>query len=388
MPRERLLARAVLALNAVGLVLSLLLLYVHRQLAISDGQYTSFCNLGTSVNCDAVLGSPYAAFLGLPVAAWAALTYILLIVLGLVSHPGARIAVLVVAAWTAGFSLVLGVVSLSVLGTVCLMCAGLYVVNTGLLVAGTWHAGARVRARTTGAAAAIPFVLAITVGAATARTTWHGATIPRTVAELRTLHPEFYRWYQERPVAAAALALPAAPVHARGPATAPVTIVEYSDFACQHCARTARDLEQLLASRPAAVRLVYRHFPLDMSCNTAVQHSVHPSACEAAAAAECAGEAGKFWEFHDYLFAHQGEDDFERIAAQLGLDLDRFRDCTRSGRGRDPVTRDVAAGVALGIDSTPTLFFNGRTVRGALDAPFYEYVLLIEAGESAAATSN
>jgi protein-disulfide isomerase len=388
MRREHLLARTVLALSAAGLVLSLLLLYVHRQLVISEGSYTSFCNIGDTVNCDAVLASPYATFLRLPVAAWAALTYAVLLALGLLSHSAARLAVLVTAAWAAGFSLVMAAVSIAVLGALCLMCTGLYVVNAGLLVAGAWHAGARVPMRTTVAAAVLPFVLAVAAGAAAARTTWRDRSVPLSIVELRAQYPEFPQWYREQPVAAAALPASAAPLHARGPGTAPVTIVEYSDFACQHCARASRDLERLLAIRPAEVRLVFRHFPLDTSCNAAVRSTLHPTACAAAAAAECAGETGKFWEFHDYLFAHQGENDFDRVAARVGVDMDRFRHCMESGRGRVAVERDIASAVALAVDSTPTLFFNGRTVRGALDAPLYEYALLIEKREPTPGTSD
>jgi protein-disulfide isomerase len=384
MRREHLLARIVLALSAAGLVLSLLLLYVHRQLVIGEGSYTSFCNIGDTVNCDAVLASPYATFLRLPVAAWAALTYTSLLALGLVPHSAARLAVLVAAAWAAGFSLVMAAISIAVLGALCLMCTGLYVVNAGLLVAAASHAGARVPPRTTVAAAVLPFVVAVAVGAAAARTSWRDRSVPMSIVELRALYPDFPQWYREQPLAAAALAAPAGPrQHARGPAAAPVTIVEYSDFACQHCARASRDLERLLAIRPAEVRLVFRHFPLDTSCNPAVRSTVHPTACAAAVAAECAGETGKFWEFHDYLFAHQGENNLDRVAARVGVDMDRFRQCMESGRGRVAVERDIASAVALAVDSTPTLFFNGRAVRGALDAPLYEYALVIEQREAA-----
>jgi protein-disulfide isomerase len=167
-------------------------------------------------------------------------------------------------------------------------------------------------------------------------------------------------------------------VHAKGPPDAPVTIVEFSDFSCQHCARASRDLEQLVATRPAEVRLVFRHFPLDSTCNPAVTHPVHPAACAAATAAECAGEAGRFWEFHDYLFAHQDTKDFAQVATSLGLDTTRFRECLASGRGSAAVTRDAVDGAGLGVESTPTLFINGRTVRGALSARLYEFALAIE----------
>jgi protein-disulfide isomerase len=198
------------------------------------------------------------------------------------------------------------------------------------------------------------------------------------LADVRAREPEFYRWYQDLPVVTAAAEVPPGPAHAKGPAAAPVTIVEYSDFACSHCARARRDLDRLIAERSSDVRLVFRHFPLDTSCNPTLRHSVHPTACEAAMAAECAAELGKFWEFHDYLFDNQQPHDYPRAAAALGLDLERFQSCLASGRGREAVARDVAAAASLGVESTPTLFINGRTVRGALDSRLYEAALVIE----------
>jgi protein-disulfide isomerase/uncharacterized membrane protein len=366
-----------LALSALGLVLSLVVLYVHWQLATGGDGYTSFCNVSDQVNCDVVLASHYATFLGVPVAAWSALTYVLIGVLARAGLPWAPLALLAVVGWATGYSIVMGVISLGVLGAVCLMCTGLYVVNACLFAAAIAHAAGRAGPRAAIAVAALPFLVAVAAGTGEAWRIAPSATTPGNLADAAGKDPEFTRWYRGLPVVAEARRLPD-PAHAKGSPDAPVTIVEFSDFSCQHCARASRDLERLVAARPAEVRLVFRHFPLDPTCNPAVRRAVHPAACAAATAAECAGEAGRFWEFHDYLFAHQDTEDFVHMATLLGLDATRFRECIASGRGRAAVTRDAADGAGFGVDSTPTLFINGRTVRGALSPSLYEFVLAIE----------
>ena len=378
---RRLPDKGISVLAAVGVLLSLVSLYVHRKLAASAGAYTSFCNVGAQVNCDAVLQSVYATLFGVPVAAWSALTYAIMTALSLAAGMPAALALLALAGWSVGYSAVMAAVSFGVLRTVCLLCSGLYVIGAALLLLAFRRVLREAGGRVAFAAGLLPTALAVAFGWVTTA----GAPAPAPlgdIAEVRAREPEFFRWYQDLPVVAAASEMPPEPVHSKGPAAAPVTIVEYSDFACSHCARARRDLERLIAERPRDVRLVFRHFPLDTSCNSTLTHSVHPTACEAAMAAECAGELGKFWEFHDYLFDNQQPHDYPRAAAALGLDPERFKSCLASGRGGETVARDVAAAARLGVESTPTLFINGRAVRGALDSRLYEAALAIEKSEA------
>src|SRR5205085_2217337 len=112
--------------------------------------------------------------------------------------------------------------------------------------------------------------------------------------------PKFYAWYTKLPIRSMN-DLVTADCHRKGPENARVAIVEFSDFQCPFCAQAFRDLRQLMRERPD-VSLVFRNFPLDTSCNAQVSHSLHPDACLAACAAECAAQQGHFWEYHDALF--------------------------------------------------------------------------------------
>jgi len=146
----------------------------------------------------------------------------------------------------------------------------------------------------------------------------------------------------------------------RGPADAPVTIVEFSDFECPYCRRMVEPLRELQARYPREVRLVYRHYPLV---------EAHPNARLAAEAAECAGEQGRFWEAHDALFATRERLQpaaIRQIGGKLELGARQFEQCLDSGRHARRVLDDLAAAEAAGVAGTPAFFINGRFINGAV----------------------
>jgi protein-disulfide isomerase len=144
----------------------------------------------------------------------------------------------------------------------------------------------------------------------------------------------------------------------RGAQGAPVTIVEFSDYQCPYCRQAEDVLARISAEYGERVRVIYRDFPLDF----------HAGARPAAEAARCAGESGRFWEYHDLLFVAQPA--FSRAnlltyARRLDLDVPRFAACLDSGRFRAAVDRDLEEGLGLGVRGTPTFFINGQRLVGA-----------------------
>jgi uncharacterized OsmC-like protein/predicted DsbA family dithiol-disulfide isomerase len=140
--------------------------------------------------------------------------------------------------------------------------------------------------------------------------------------------------------------------HARGPASAEVTVVEYGDFACPHC-REARGVVQSLLERFPQVRFVFRANP---------RSHLFPAAPLAAEAAEAAAAQGKFWEMHDLLFDNQealSPETVLRLARQLGLDLERFEEELRTGAHRRTVREQEISGWHSHVLATPTFFING-----------------------------
>ncbi len=166
----------------------------------------------------------------------------------------------------------------------------------------------------------------------------------------------------------------------RGPDDALLTIVEFSDFGCRFCVRSQAVLAQLERLYPGQIRWVFRHFPLDEDDGTL-----------AAEAATAAGLQGRFWPMHDRLFEVRGQVDrvaVELYAAELGLDLARFRADLDRGAAREVVLADWRDGVRLGISGTPAFFVNGRALHGARPVAAFAQVIgqeLVRAREAAAA---
>jgi protein-disulfide isomerase len=145
----------------------------------------------------------------------------------------------------------------------------------------------------------------------------------------------------------------------KGPARAPVTIVKFEDFHCPFCKRVQPTIAQILTRYGNKVRLVHRDFPID---------SIHPAARMAHEAARCANEQGKFWQYHDVLYANAPKAeaaDLKSNAEKVGLNVPAFEKCVESGKFRDVVQKDVDDGARLGVNGTPTFFINGRLLSGA-----------------------
>ncbi|SHN76451.1 Na+/H+ antiporter NhaA [Geodermatophilus obscurus] len=163
--------------------------------------------------------------------------------------------------------------------------------------------------------------------------------------------------------------------HVRGPADAPLTLVEYGDFECPFCGRATGTVEELRERFGDRLRYVFRHVPLV---------DVHPHARLAAEAAEAAAAQGRFWEMHDRLFAGQDRlmpADLLEHAAAAGLDVSRFARDLGSSRFARRVEEDVESAEVSGVTGTPTFFVNGRRHTGPFDTGSLAAALLAAGGE-------
>ena len=170
---------------------------------------------------------------------------------------------------------------------------------------------------------------------------------------------------------------------------APVVIYEFADFQCPGCGQFASFVTPLIKERlvePGLVRFVYYDFPLAM----------HPHAFLAARAARCANEQGRFWEYHDLLYARQptwsamrdATDFFVELGAEAGLDTGAFEGCVRSDRFAQEVTESLRLGESLQVRGTPTLIINGKRLDSGIPS-FAELEQLVreEAGMAAGAAA-
>lgn len=156
-----------------------------------------------------------------------------------------------------------------------------------------------------------------------------------------------------------------------GEASAPVEVIIFGDYQCPYCERLYQDTEKKLREeyvKAGKVKVVYRDYPL----------SGHPAAQPAAEAAECAGDQGKYWQYHDALFERQATImtlDYIGLAGELGLNKAAFQSCVETHKFAAEVAKDLADGTAAGVDGTPASFVNGQLISGAVPYASFKTVI-------------
>jgi protein-disulfide isomerase len=149
--------------------------------------------------------------------------------------------------------------------------------------------------------------------------------------------------------------------HIRGPATAPITLLEYGDYQCPFCGEAAPIVDEVQRRLGDKLRFVFRNFPLT---------EMHPHAEHAAEAAEAAAAHGKFWEMHDALYANQDALDDRHLAeyaASLGIKAGEIQKALARHAYGDRIREDFMSGVRSGVNGTPTFFINGVRHDGPFD---------------------
>jgi protein-disulfide isomerase len=162
-----------------------------------------------------------------------------------------------------------------------------------------------------------------------------------------------------------------------GGASAPITIVAFSDYECPYCKKSEDVVALVMTTYGDKVRYVHRDYPLPF----------HKSARPAAETARCAGEQGKFWEVHDALYKEQAltPEKVTTIAVAAGVDKTKLDECMASGKAKTMVDEDLAAGGEVGVSGTPAYFINGRMLSGAQPIERFKSIIdseLAKAGKS------
>jgi len=168
------------------------------------------------------------------------------------------------------------------------------------------------------------------------------------------------------------------PARVRGNPKAKVMIVEFSDFQCPYCGGVQATLQSVLAKHPDTVALAYRDMPMS---------KIHPLARKAAEAARCAGEQGKFWEYHDLLFADQSKLDQDGLmgkARTLKLDEQQFESCLGSEKFKAQIQQDSQDGMRAGVSGTPGFFINGIFLSGSQPESAFENLVQEQLSASSA----
>ncbi len=400
LPRSWPLAAAAL-LALLSAVVAGYLGWVHLALLHGAGSFESLCNLGSGFDCDAVNTSRWSELAGLPISFWALPLYLCMVLLawrGLSdSRRGARArgALVLIAVWNALVSLVLASISVFVIGTLCLFCCVLYGLHALTLLLVLLPPGGRRPAipdlrdmalcgALGGLVLLLLYPLTLVIGAGLDQ---------QVVASLGASEPHT----EQR--SAGAIQLPETMVdlplraHAPsvGPAAAAVTVVELSDFQCSHCRRVWGSMATLEERYGDRVRFVFKHLPLDQACNPALPRQLHPRACAAAVASQCAHRQGRFWAYRDLLFQNQrhlDDDDLLAFARRLDLDPQAFSGCLGDPAVLAEIELDIADAQELGVTGTPRSYVAGREFRGAVSTAILDAGIRVALGEAEAATDG
>lgn len=393
----------ILVVSLVGIVLSAVALYTHIGSVVSQGAYQSFCNVGEQFNCDKVNTSAWSKLFGIPLGSYGfvffgIIFFLAFAFLGLQSVLVANV-LLVFALFAASFSIFLFFISKFAVGTFCLLCIGLYLVSFIILLSALFLnssqsflvklqqgikgiilfpvtffslKGSSAVVSTLG----VVFFACLIFGIDTLNAHFEKSFRKATVGQVLTVQNQeqsdlFLQWQQTPPETFSLVEQQGAVSDfSHGPSTAPVTIVEFSDLQCPACQHAATVLEELVARHPGKIRLIYKHYPLDSTCNTAMPRSIHQYACLAATLAQCSGAQGRFWESIDLLFGwdyHSAPPLLEDVKkallqefAKISLDVSEVQRCLDQGLAAQKVANDVELGNKLGITGTPTLWINGK----------------------------
>lgn len=372
-PRRNSWIIAGLLLAVVGLGISLYSTMHHLDVKAS-GQTDAACNINESFSCDEVALSEYSEVFGVPLGVYGLGYFLALAVLLIMTFMGGKTAREHLHAYTAMVvtgvlvSLILGGISHFVVGSYCLSCMGIYGVTLLQAIAlfffkseipDNMNAQSLFSGGTT-AAIAVAAVVAIFMFWAPAQ----DATSAQTADSSEI--PKYGKEQHDIPIAKSAYA-GLGEDYRKGPENAAVVIQEFADFQCPACARISSTVAALAKEYPNRVQVIYRNYPLDNACNGSIKNRMHENACDAAVMARCAGNIGKFWDYHDRIFALQSTMNSNMLKEQakaVGLSDDQIAGCWDNKDILAKIREDVSLGNKLGVNSTPTLFFNGRKYLG------------------------
>jgi protein-disulfide isomerase/uncharacterized membrane protein len=396
MRKKFLIVVAVAAL--LGAVLSIMSTTQHFRIQKEGLEKASFCSISETINCDVVNASSYSEFLGVPIAWWGLIYYLIVGVMALsvfFSKKDRRATASVAWFMSLGgilYSFYLGYVSFFILGVLCIECLGMYLANIlitiflfislGIPLGGIVKFIKDYLKAMVGKDSNIGFapkvlkhvvIVAIVFGLswitiAQIQAAQGGGKRSVAVDELvnayysQSLHsievnPEWPVW---------------------GNPDAKVTIVEFSEYQCPFCRLAAFNVKSYLQEFKNDIRYYFVNYPLDNSCNDNMKRPMHKYACFAGKAAICAQAKGEFWSFHDELFRKQRKLSRKTIlgmAKERGWNPEEFLACINSPETDARIRREVAAGRKIYISGTPTIFLDNRKVRYWRDPKFLRAVV-------------
>ena len=373
-------AYAALCIAGIGVSAELTRIHVFVH---TDPDYHSVCAVSEGVNCETVAASPFSVFAGAPVSVWGMGGYALMGMLALWGLSKRRRLheawpwglLLLLTAFSVAASAMLAFISLTRIDSLCLFCTASYAINLGLLalvIVAVRRANVRfteILALDSKTLASRPVVTTIVL-----------ALMLSAAISLPGLIPAYWKTPEWLDLPALDTGVNPKGHHWIGAKTPAITIVEFSDYECPHCRAAHKAIRVLAARYPDEIRLVHRHFPLDMACNPRIPRPFHTRACFFAEAAECAEREGRFWEMNDALFATQERVKTENVdpvdlAVRLGLNRSAFKECLESHAAAGRVADDLQEAADKKLKGTPSFLIDDRLFLGKIPEKEIERLL-------------
>ncbi len=385
-----------LVLVTIGAVLSVILLVHDLSLILNPLAEPSFCSFSRSFDCDAVARSAYAQLFGIPISSFALFYYLALwwlIAAIPVNHRHAASAAAVFLVLPIIPSILLFFISAFVVQALCLMCLLLYVLNIALLCLSRVFLcpDGFVSTLLTGVQAVVCFFLEPNHGDRRFFLSRHGILSGLVLfLALASSLPQAVLWIGKRGKSSHAMRaeLKAALQQWEGAETqeiavdlssdrttsdliigdpgAPITVIEFSDFECPFCRGASFALKQQLKEFGGSIKVIFKNFPIDSSCNPNIKGKRHRYACHAALMTRCAWEQGslQFVAMHNALFLRPELSDeiLQALPAELKLNQFRFDTCLQSPATQARIGQDIESAMRVGLKVTPSFFINGKPV--------------------------
>lgn len=369
--------RVIALLALAGLITSTYLAVSHYR-NFMDIDYQSFCAISRSLNCDTVSQSPYAVFIGVPVAVWGGLGYLFFLMATMLfkpewkKEPGFAL-LCVLAILFSMISIILALVSSFWVHSYCIMCMVTYAINF-LLMMLAWMAQKRF--------GIAPFFSNLKLNTAYLLQKKKrllqccAVFISLTLAAI-LFYPKYwvYPTFAETKDIHQGITKDGHPY--LGAETPVLTIVEFADYMCFQCGKMHSHLRRLVNEYPDRIRLVHRQFPLDRLINPMVKDTFHEKSSLLSLLALYAAESGKFWQVNDILFREAREKkefNFEAIAEEAGLDLSGFKPAVDKGGLWAKLSNDVRTGLENGITVTPSYLIDGKLYSGVIPPEVFDPV--------------
>ena len=360
----------------LGVVVSAYATHHHLQLK-ALGATDAVCNINQTFNCDEIAKSKFSEIQGIPVAIFGLGYFIAqLVLLGFgfaggksaKEHMQGYVAMVLIGVIT---SIALGAIAALSIGAVCPTCMGVYAI-TLIQAAGLFIFRQELprpfspKEIFSGGATAAIAVVAVILAFNFLKPSISPAAKSADESTPTIDEPTVIGKVEDIPVTRSAYA-GLGEDYRKGPDTAKVQIIEFADFECPACRQVKTILDTLTSEYGDKIQLVFRNFPLDNSCNSSVHQKMHEFACRAAVMGRCAGLYGKFWDMYSAMYERQRDMNNETLknwAKDVGLTDEQINNCIASKDIQAKLNEDIDLAMKLNIDSTPTLFINGRKVVG------------------------